>query len=149
MNKKEKFSLLFQSNLNSIKHILITILIVICFSFSVNGKPHSKKQYVKPAIGTTYVAQATYYGNNYRGYRHTANGDKFNMYAMTCASNLYSFGTYLKVENLHNKKSVIVKVTDRGAFKSKNLDLTYGAFGKIASHKAGRVKVRITVVHKP
>ena len=90
---------------------------------------------------------ATYYGNNYKGMRHTANGDVFNMNAMTCAApKHYKFGTLLKVTNVSNGKSVIVKVTDRGGFGNRVIDLTYGAFGKIANHKSGRIKVHVEEV---
>ena len=44
---------------------------------------------------------------------------------------------------------MIVRVTDRGGFRKGNVDLTYGAFGKIAPYKAGRIKVKITVVQAP
>ena len=90
---------------------------------------------------------ATYYGNTYKSVRRTANGDVFNMNAMTCAApRHYKFGTKLKITNLSNNKSVIVTVTDRGEFGKRTIDLTYGAFGKIASHKAGRIKIKVEVV---
>lgn len=87
---------------------------------------------------------ATYYGNTYKGVRYTANGERFNMNNMTCAApKKYKFGTYLRVENKANGKSVIVKVTDRGAFGNKCIDLTHVAFGKIASHRDGRIKINV------
>ena len=90
---------------------------------------------------------ATYYGNHYKGKRKTANGDVFNMHAMTCAApKKFKFGTRLRITNLKNNKSVIVKVTDRGGFGNHTIDLTYGAFAKIARHKDGRIKVRVEVV---
>lgn len=89
---------------------------------------------------------ATYYGNTYKTPRKTANGDSFNMYAMTCAApKRYKFGTMLKVTNLSNNKSVVVRVNDRGAFGNHTIDLTYGAFGKIASHRTGRIKIKVEV----
>lgn len=91
---------------------------------------------------------ATYYGNKYRTTRRTANGEVFNMHAMTCAApRKYKFGTKLRVTNLTNHKYVIVRVNDRGGFGCKVIDLTYDAFGKIAKHKLGRIKVKIEVVH--
>ena len=87
---------------------------------------------------------ATYYGNTYKGVRHTANGEMFNMNAMTCAApKKYKFGTYLRVENKANGKSVVVRVTDRGGFGNRCIDLTYGAFGKISAHRTGRIKVNV------
>ena len=93
---------------------------------------------------------ATYYGNKYKGLRHTANGEVFNMYSMTCAApKKYKFGTKLKVTNVDNNKSVIVTVTDRGAFGNNVIDLTYGAFGKIASYTEGRIKIKLEVIKVP
>lgn len=90
---------------------------------------------------------ATYYGTTYKGIRHTANGEIFNMYAMTCAAPKYiKFGTLLKVTNLDNKTSVTVRVNDRGAFGNRNVDLTYGAFKRIANPKLGRIKVKVETV---
>lgn len=90
---------------------------------------------------------ATYYGNTYKTVRRTANGDVFNMNAMTCAApKSYKFGTKLKITNLSNGKTVIVTVTDRGGFGNRTIDLTYGAFGKIANHRSGRIKITVQVL---
>lgn len=94
---------------------------------------------------------ATYYGN-FKPIsdkpRYTANGDVFNKYAMTCAApKRFKFGTKLKVTNLENNKSVIVRVNDRGRFGNHVIDLTYGAFKKISEHKKGRIKVKVEVVN--
>lgn len=90
---------------------------------------------------------ATYYGNHYKKQRKTANGDIFNVRAMTCAApKKFKFGTKLKVTNLDNNKSVIVKVNDRGGFGNNVIDLTYHAFKKIADHSNGRIKVKVQVV---
>lgn len=90
---------------------------------------------------------ATYYGNQYKTKRKTANGETFNMHAMTCAApKKFKFGTKLKITNIKNNKSVIVKVNDRGAFHNHNIDLTYGAFQKIAKHKEGRIKIKVKII---
>lgn len=87
---------------------------------------------------------ATYYGGSFHG-RKTASGERFNQYAMTCASNTHAFGTQLKVTNVKNGKSVICRVNDRGGFGKRGvaLDLSKGAFAKIAPLSQGRIKVRI------
>ena len=153
MNKNEEFSLLLQAKRKFTKVVrnIFVVLLILSMSFTSyakHKKSHSPRVYHKE-IGYSNVGQATYYGNEYKGYTRTANGEKFNMYAMTCASNTHAFGTWLKVENLSNGKYVIVRVTDRGGFRKGNVDLTYGAFGKIAPYKAGRIKVKITVVQAP
>ena len=87
---------------------------------------------------------ATYYGNTYKTQRWTANWEKFNMNAMTCAApRRYKFNSYLLVVNVVNGKGVVVKVTDRGAFGERTIDLTHGAFAKIATHREGRIKIKL------
>jgi rare lipoprotein A len=79
----------------------------------------------------------------------TANGERFNENALTCASMDYKFNTLLKVTNLENGKSVICRVNDRGNFKKKYgriIDLSKGAFAKIANLKQGLISVKVEVV---
>lgn len=88
---------------------------------------------------------ATWYGNQFHG-RLTASGERFNQHAMTCASSKHKFGTRLKVTNTANGKSVICRVNDRGKLgKGVVVDLSKGAFAKIAPFSQGKVKVKVTV----
>ena len=90
---------------------------------------------------------ATYYGNHYKGSRRNANGEPFDMNALTCAAPArFPFGTRLRVTNTANGKSVVVRVCDRPTTRLQIIDLTYGAFGKIASHRAGRVNVKVEIL---
>jgi rare lipoprotein A len=75
----------------------------------------------------------------------TANGERYNEEAFTCASMKYKFGTWLKVTNIENLKFVLVRVTDRGGFKKygRIIDLSKGAFSKIANLKQGIITVKI------
>lgn len=90
---------------------------------------------------------ASWYGDMFHG-RTTANGETFNKWEMTCASNSHKMGTRLKVTNVENGKSVIVKVNDTGGFKKygRTLDLSRGAFSKISDISKGIVKVKIKVL---
>lgn len=92
------------------------------------------------AVGT---CKASYYGEGSR----TANGERFSPSAMTAAHKTYKFGTRLKVTNRANGRSVVVRINDRGPFVSgRCLDLTTGAFKKIASTSAGVATVTYQVV---
>ena len=97
-------------------------------------------------LSTPAVANyATWYGNQFHG-RLTASGERFNQNAMTCASNKHKFGTQLKVTNTANGKSVVCRVNDRGKLgRGVVVDLSKGAFAKIAPLSQGRVKVKVTV----
>jgi len=90
----------------------------------------------------TLIFLATFYGGVFHG-RLTASGEKFDKNKFTCASNYYKIGTMLEVTNISNGKSVVVKVNDRGGFKGMKLDLSEGAFKRIANLKQGVLKVKV------
>ena len=92
--------------------------------------------------------EASYYAEKYHG-RKTANGEVFNMYAMTCAHKTLPFGTMLRVTNLSNGKSVDVRVNDRGPFvKGREIDLSKSAAQKLGMIKTGTARVRIEILSK-
>ena len=92
--------------------------------------------------------QASYYAEKYHG-RKTANGETFNMYAMTCAHKTLPFGTILRVTNLKNNKTVDVRVNDRGPFvKGREIDVSKAAAQKLGMIKTGTASVRIEIVDK-
>jgi len=82
----------------------------------------------------------SWYGNKHSGNR-MFNGEVFNENNLTCAApKRVPIGSRIKITNLDNNKVVIVRVTDRGGFATKNpnkLDLSKGAFKKIASKGVG------------
>jgi rare lipoprotein A len=67
----------------------------------------------------------------------------YNENRLTCASNTHKIGTKLKVTNLDNGKSVIVKVTDTGSFRKVTLDLSKKAFERIAELEKGIINITI------
>lgn len=91
---------------------------------------------------TTHIA--TWY--NLHGNK-TASGERFHKDSLTAAYNFVKLGTYLKVTNISNEESVIVKVTDRMGNKSANrIDLSISAFDSIANLSSGKAKVIIEVI---
>lgn len=90
-------------------------------------------------------AVASWYGPGFHG-KLTASGERFNMYAMTCAHKEYSFGTRLKVTNVDNGSSVNVTVNDRGPFvRGRDIDLSYAAAKQIGiiGHGTGKVRLKV------
>ena len=86
---------------------------------------------------------ASYYGNELAGNR-TANGERFNPQAMTAAHRTLPFGTKLRVTNLSNGKSVVVRINDRGPFVKKRLiDLSLASARKISMVSAGEAIVKL------
>jgi len=101
-------------------------------------------RYIKK--GTVKYGKASWYGKPFHG-RLTANGERYNMYKMTAAHRTYAMGTILKVTNLHNKRSVRVRINDRGPFySSRMVDLSYGAARKLGMVKKGVGKIKIEVI---
>jgi rare lipoprotein A len=69
------------------------------------------------------------------------------MYAMTACHPTLPFGTLVRVTNRENKRSVVVRITDRGyLYKGRMLDLSYGAAEKLAIIKAGTAKVDLEII---
>lgn len=92
------------------------------------------------------IVIASYYGSAFHG-RKTASGEIFNMYAMTAAHLTFPFGTMLKVTNMKNKKSVVVRVSDRGPYiEGRSLDLSIMAAYHLDMLKDGVVPVKIEVL---
>lgn len=71
--------------------------------------------------------KASWYGKKFHN-RKTASGEKYNMFEFTAAHKSLPFGTIVRVKNLENDKSFIVRINDRGPFiKSRIIDLSYSA----------------------
>ena len=89
---------------------------------------------------------ASYYANKFHG-RRTSSGSTYDKNAYTCAHRTYPFGTMLKVTNLRNNKSTIVKVNDRGPFAHKRIiDLSYAAAKQLGIVSRGVARVELTQV---
>ena len=76
----------------------------------------------------------------------TKSGEVFKSNKMTCASNKFPIGAILKVTNTKNKRSVIVRVNDCGGMPNHVIDLSQGAFKKIAKLEEGRINVRVAII---
>lgn len=101
---------------------------------------------VRKTLPYKVVGLASYYGATFHG-RRTASGERFNMHAMTAAHRNFKFGTRVKVTNLKNKRSVTVRINDRGPFaRGRIIDLSYAAAKKIGMIGDGVVRVKIKVV---
>jgi rare lipoprotein A len=90
--------------------------------------------------------EASYYGAAFAGSR-TASGERFNPGAFTCAHRSLPIGTMLRVTNLANGRSVLVRVNDRGPFtRGRILDMSLAAARDIDMVRAGKARVRLEVV---
>ncbi len=107
--------------------------------------PAEKKAVAAPVAAGTMEGKIAHYGRKFNG-RKTACGVSFNANAMTMASKSLPCGTMVKVTNLKNKKSVIVKVTDRGPSTPDRIaDVTTAAARKLGMTKAGVIDAKLEV----
>ncbi len=96
--------------------------------------------------GNIYRGIASWYGPNFHG-RRTSNGEWYDMYAMTAAHKTLPMNTIVKVTNLLNGKSAIVRINDRGPFvKNRIIDLSYAAAKKIGVVAHGTAPVRLEIL---
>lgn len=112
------------------------------FFFSYCDKKESRS--LKKIVIET--GKSTWYGPGFHGKR-TANGEKFNMNALTAAHKQLEFGTFVRVINLENDKEVVVKINDRGPFsKTRIIDLSKQAAQNIDLVQKGVAEVRLEIV---
>ncbi len=116
---------------------------------------HGNKPYIvfgksyrplKKATGYSRKGIASWYGKKFHG-RRTSNGEKYNMYAMSAAHKTLPLPTYVRVRNLDNNRSVIVRVNDRGPFLHNRLiDLSYAAAFRLDIIRTGTGRVEVTAI---
>jgi len=115
------------------------------YCYKVRGKKYCVKDV---PVGYTQIGIASWYGPKFHG-RKTASGEIYNMYDYTAAHKTLPLNTYVKVINLENGKSVVVRINDRGPFvKNRIIDLSYVAARKLGMIKKGTAKVKIIVLGK-
>ena len=110
--------------------------------------PPVEKQEPKPTgvVRSLGTGVASYYGKRFHG-RRTANGERFNMNAMTAAHKKLPFGTRVRVTNAANGKSVVVRINDRGPFiRGRTIDLSRAAASKIGMISRGHARVKLEIV---
>jgi|SRR5215203_554333 len=103
---------------------------------------------VKAAKPKILYGTASFYSNSFNG-KKTANGEIYSHKKMTAACNVLPLGTWIKVTNLRNGKSVVVKTNDRLHAKMKRvIDLSREAADKLDYVKSGLTRVRVEVIGK-
>lgn len=108
--------------------------------YTVDGETY----WVMPsAVGYQETGTASWYGAKFHG-ELTSNGELFDMYKASAAHKSLPIPTFVKVTNLDNGRSMIVRVNDRGPFHSDRIiDLSYGAAVKLGFDQAGTAPVHL------
>jgi rare lipoprotein A len=127
-------------------------LVIIVFFFSPihlfsQSRTTEGTEKTKKATRVFY-GQASFYANKFQG-RRTASGEAFDQKKLTCACNVLPLGTWIKVTNLRNGRSVIVKINDRIHPKMKRIvDLSKTAANKLGYVSIGLTRVKVELIDK-
>lgn len=152
--------------------ILVTIVLLLCITgcTQVQLASHVTKQVLPPTksqgtfkVGTPYKIEgeryypqesydltetgiASWYGPQFHG-KNTANGETFDMYELTAAHRTLQMPSLVRVTNLENGRSLIVRVNDRGPYKKgRIIDVSQKAAELLGFREKGTAKVRIDVL---
>nr|WP_319021332.1 septal ring lytic transglycosylase RlpA family protein [Pseudomonas sp. FME51] len=97
-------------------------------------------------VGHMESGQASFYADRYQN-RKTASGEPYKAGQNTAAHRTLPFGSQVRVTNVRNGKSVVVRINDRGPFvRGRVIDLSRSAFASIGDTSAGLLSVRIEVI---
>jgi len=124
------------------KNILWVFVVIAIFGCSGNVSKNdaSRERYKE-------TGKASFYADKYQS-RKTANGERFDQSALTAAHKKLPFDTNVKVTNIENGKSIVVRINDRGPFiRGRVIDLSRSAFSKIGDTSAGVINVKIETVN--
>ncbi len=139
------------------KYIFSLILFFIVFSCTPSPRytPDKTKAIIKKTGKKTKKYDrskkvlkgiSSYYGPKFHG-KLTANGEVFDMYGLTAAHKTLPLNTIVRVTNLSNDKSLILRINDRGPYVGDRiLDCSYGAAKKLDFVQSGTTDVRIEVI---
>lgn len=112
-----------------------------------NAEPSAKQpSAAQPQHHWYQIGRASWYGKLFQGHE-TASGEDYDMNAMTCAHRSLPMGSLVKVTNLRNHKSVIVRVNDRGPVpRSRVIDLSYAAAHFLGLGSRGTAPVKLELI---
>ena len=111
-------------------------------------KPMATDSAIPSKLIEVVQGAASWYGPGFYG-RTTANGERFRKGTLTAAHRTLPFGTKVRVTNLSNGRSVVVRINDRGPFRyHRVIDLAHGAASQLKMMEAGEVTVKLEILSK-
>ena len=127
----------------------LAILLVSAAAIPAYAAPSNKEHIEAHRPAHVQVGKASWYGRWHAG-RLTANGERFNPQAMTCAHRSLPLGSVVRVTNVETGKDVALEVNDRGPYvKGRILDLSEGAARELGVGIKGLMLVRLEVLSEP
>ena len=153
---------MFKIKLHNLKPpiFLATLLLAHCssaprYTTGDAKKVSTKKTSLSPRLNTknsfnkhrkTIKGVSSFYAEDFHG-KLTANGEVYDMYGLTAAHKTLPLNTIVRVTNISNEKSLILRINDRGPYvKGRILDCSYGAAKKLGFVNDGTTDVKIEVI---
>lgn len=125
----------------------ICLLLAFLLMVGCAGAGHSRTEPM--TSGTFQRGVASWYGPSFHG-NPTANGEPYDMWALTAAHRTLPFGTRVFVQSVETGKSVTVRINDRGPFiRGRIIDLSYEAARELAMIGRGTENVSLTILESP
>ena len=125
---------------------LVLVVLALATVGCATARRTSAPEGAGPEPGTRIDGMASWYGQQHQG-RPTASGEAFDMHKLTAAHRTLPFGTRLRVTNVENGKSVVVRVNDRGPHvPGRVLDLSFRAAQTLGMTGAGVTRVEVVVL---
>ncbi len=111
---------------------------------ATTGKTDPHKQVKSPGIAKWFqIGKASWYGRGFQGHK-TASGEAFDLNLLTCAHPTLPIGTLLRVTNLSNRRTIMVRVNDRGPLgPGRIVDLSYAAARCLGFGSVGKARVQL------
>jgi len=129
---------------------LFTISCTVSPRYGVSNQVNNKKNTKNSRVKSNGVLRgvSSWYGPNFHG-KLTANGEVYDMYGVTAAHKTLTLNTVVRVTNLDNGKSLILRINDRGPYvDGRILDCSFGAAKKLGFHEQGTANVEIKIIEE-
>jgi len=129
---------------------LFTISCTVSPRYGVSNQVNNKKNTKNNRVKSNGVLRgvSSWYGPNFHG-KLTANGEVYDMYGVTAAHKTLTLNTVVRVTNLDNGKSLILRINDRGPYvDGRILDCSFGAAKKLGFHEQGTANVEIKIIEE-
>src|SRR3954465_678616 len=130
------------------RRVLASLLATLFLVATMAAGPVTQGSSSKEVTPKPYqVGRASWYGKQFHG-RSTASGEPYDMFQFTAAHRQLPLGTWVRVTNLRNGRSITVRVNDRGPYVGNRIiDLSYGAAQMLELRARGTEKVRLDIVN--
>lgn len=122
-------------------------IFLVFAAFVISGCSGPAPKHDAQGTGYRETGGASFYADRFQS-RKTASGERFDQSALTAAHKKLPFGTRVRVTNIANGKTVVVRINDRGPFvNGRIIDLSRSAFTRIGNTRSGVINVKIEVVN--